>query len=126
MGTTDHRGRDLVTTDEAAEILDVHRTTVLEYIKRGELQKVKVPGIRQWHVTVESIDDLKAVRGMSLRELSVRLLKLERTVRKLVNDKIKDRPGIAHPTVLADTAEAEHDSTAVRTILKRLHPEDFH
>jgi excisionase family DNA binding protein len=124
VGTRDQRGRDVVSVDEAASLLGSHRNTVFSLIKSGTLVKVKIPGVRAWQITVESIDDYLAAKGMTLTDLSARVVKLERLVQTLLNKSAR-QPTLPHPAFVDQTIEAEHDSDLVQEVLRKIHPERF-
>lgn len=53
----------LITIDEAAEMLSVHRVSVHNFIKKG-LLKVKVRTFRRFYLDKEDVGNLQAERGM--------------------------------------------------------------
>ena len=105
-------------------MIGVHRNTVFEMIRRGVLVKVKIQGTRAWQVTVESVDDYLATRGMSISELSTRVVQLERLVRKVLK-KARVGPALPSPEVIEDLVEEEHDHELVQQVLRKYHPERY-
>lgn len=102
-------------------MLGVARGTVFSMLKRGELVKVKLPGIRAWQVTIESIENKRATKGMSLAELSKKVVSLERKLNQVLSDKVHP----SDPRSIDLVAAAEHDGETVRKVLMRNHPEHF-
>lgn len=83
MGATDHLGRPAVTYEEAADLLGLTRRVLRRRVAGGFLEVVKVKGDARRFITLQSVEDYRDSRGISLREVSRRLFELERQVRDL-------------------------------------------
>jgi excisionase family DNA binding protein len=117
VGTTDD-DQPLFTIQEACEYLQVSQPTVYRLIKRGVLTKVKLSRIRGARITLSSLDEYKAGQKLSVDELAVRVLDLERKVEVLMQQLASQGrpPSTKRPTM---------DLLGARRTLQRLHPEVF-
>lgn len=120
MGMTDAEGAALFTVEEACEYLDVSRATVYRLMDRGVLTKKKFPHVRLPYISLEELEQYKASRGLTLEEMAIRLVTLERQVNFLMHQ--SSTPKNTHkPKATKETVN--HDG--VMRALKKNHPEIF-
>ena len=81
VGRIDEKGRALLSIAEAAKFLHVSRRTVSRLLQRGLLESEPVSSkeVRRL-IPIDSIEAYQTCRGMSLVELTKRVLDLERKV----------------------------------------------
>jgi len=84
VGITDDDGNVLLSIDEVRDFLEVSRATVYRLIHRGAIEKRKRPRDRMTYVPLSSLESYKAAQGMSLEEMAVRIVQLERQVNFLM------------------------------------------
>lgn len=118
MGTTDIDGELLVDIETAAELIGKSTSTVYRIIRKMELDYRKKPGDGKGKVTLSSIERWKSANGMSVRDLSMEVLGLKATVRKL-QEQVAELKG-QKPTSPTGT-RAEHDPDAIRQLFASKH-----
>lgn len=112
MGTTEPV---LLTIEEAAKFLNISRATVYRLVSRGVLEKRKVPKQRGWLIPLKSLEDYHASANVSLSELAMRLLALERKLDQLIQ---KGNPQ-------EKRARSTREVFELQSELKKRHPELF-
>jgi excisionase family DNA binding protein len=118
VGITDTDGQVLLTLEEAVEFLQLSRATIYRLIHRGALERRKLPKDRQTYVPLSSLETFKAAQGLSLEELSVRLVLVERKLEFLLHQGQQTRSSAAKPV---RSPSAVNLDSVMRTINKH-HP----
>lgn len=102
----------LLTVEESTKYLNISRATVYRLVKRGVLEKVKLPGQRAWKIPVSSLDAYDTAQNLTLSEIASRLVRLERKVELLLT---RGNSGV--------TKQTAQEFAEVSSELRRRHPE---
>lgn len=106
----EYGGEILMTTAEAAHYLEVGRTSVARYCEKGYLRRRKIPGDHRNFVTLDSLLRFRKSKNTMLREVSIKLERIEQrldelarfvgfTDRPIRDDKIDEILSRHHPGI---------------------------